>query len=52
MTPFRMWVQNIYIQNCEEHLIYNEDRYTMQQYWTKYKWWLKREYCYQKEKND
>ena len=45
-TSFRRWVGEIYRENCEEHLIYNESIYTMKQYWDRYKWWLKREYRY------
>lgn len=45
--PFRLWVQRIWIENTEEHLTYGELPYTMQQYWSMYKWWLRREYRYQ-----
>lgn len=51
-TPFKLWVQRIWMENCEEHLTYGEDRYTMEQYWNKYKYWLKREYKHQRQKND
>jgi len=43
-SSFRRWVSEIYRENCEEHLIYHENVYTMKQYWDRYKWWLKREY--------
>jgi len=43
-SPFRMWVQNLWIDNCEERLVYNQDPVTIQQYWNTYKWWIKREY--------
>ena len=51
-TPsrFRAWVRNLWLENTEEHLMYQELPYTMQEYWTKYKWWLKREYQYQHKK--
>jgi hypothetical protein len=42
--PFRMWVNNLYFQNCEERLTYHEPGYTLKDYWNKYKWWLRREY--------
>jgi hypothetical protein len=51
-TPFRNWVRETWLENCEEHLTYSEDPYTIKQYWDKYKWWLKREFKYQKAKND
>lgn len=43
-SPFRMWVQNLWIDNCEERLVYKQDPVTIQQYWNTYKWWIKREY--------
>ena len=50
-SPFRMWVQRLWIENCEERLVYKQDPVTQQQYWDTYKWWIKREYrhrCQQK----
>jgi len=44
VSPFRMWVQNLWIDNCEERLVYQQDPITQQQYWNTYKWWIKREY--------
>jgi hypothetical protein len=44
VSPFRMWVQNLWIDNCEERLVYKQDPITQQQYWKTYKWWIKREY--------
>ena len=44
VSPFRMWVQNLWIDNCEERLVYKQDPVTIQQYWKTYKWWIKREY--------
>ena len=44
VSPFRMWVQNLWIDNCEERLVYRQDPVTQQQYWNTYKWWIKREY--------
>ena len=43
---FRQWVDEIWRDNCEEHLVYNEAAYTQQEYFQKYKYWLKREYKY------
>ena len=45
-SNFRMWVLNIWIENTEEHLLFKESPYTMQEYWAKHRWWLKREYQY------
>lgn len=50
-SPFRTWVQNLWMDNCEERLVYKQDPITMKQYWDTYKWWIKREYKHQKEKN-
>jgi hypothetical protein len=43
-SEFRNWVRNLWIENCEERLVYQEDPVTIQQYWNTYKWWIKREY--------
>jgi hypothetical protein len=52
-SQFKTWVRYLWIDNCEERLIYGEDPATMKEYWTKYKYWLKREYKYQqKARND
>lgn len=50
-TPFRSWVRNIWIDNCEERLTYGQDPATIKQYWDTYKYWLKREYQYQQNKD-
>jgi hypothetical protein len=47
-TAFRLWVQRIWMENCEERLTVGQDRVTMNQYWNTYKYWLKREYQHQK----
>ena len=49
-SAFRHWVKELWLDNCEEHLTYGETPYKMQEYWSKYKWWIKREYKYQREK--
>jgi hypothetical protein len=43
-SQFRNWVRNLWIENCEERLVYQQDPVTQQQYWKTYKWWIKREY--------
>jgi hypothetical protein len=44
VSPFRMWVHNLWMENSEERLVYQENPVTIQQYWKTYKWWIKREY--------
>jgi hypothetical protein len=43
-SPFRIWVQNLWMENREERLVFGDDPVTIQQYWKTYKWWIKREY--------
>jgi hypothetical protein len=50
IKKFRQWVEEVWRENCEEHLTYGENPYKLQEYWTKYKWWLKREYQHQRQK--
>ena len=55
MKPFSTWLENLWRENCSEHDDYNEPRYSLQEYFAKYKWWLRREYRYQqtlKESNN
>jgi hypothetical protein len=49
---FRTWVGDLYFQNCEEYLTYNQTGYTLSEYWNKYKWWLRREFRHQQRKNN
>ena len=46
---FRHWVYQIWLENTDEHRIYRELPYSVQEYWQKYKWWLKREYQYRQK---
>lgn len=50
-SAFRLWVQHLWIDNCEERLIYGQEPATIKQYWNTYKWWIKREYKHQRSKN-
>lgn len=50
VSAFRMWVNNIWIQNCEEHLTYKENPYTIKEYWNKNKWFLRKLYKHQQGK--
>jgi hypothetical protein len=43
-SAFRMWVNNNWVQNTEERLIYGEKPYSMKEYWSNFKWWLKLRY--------
>jgi hypothetical protein len=50
-SKFRLWVQEIWNQNCEERLTFDETPATITQYWNNYKWWLKREYRHRERKH-
>jgi hypothetical protein len=45
---FRQWLAELWRENCDEHDGWGEPRYTLQEYFARYKWWLKREYRYQR----
>jgi len=49
-SKFRNWVNEIWLENREERLLFKEDPITIKQYWGRYKYWLKREYRHQNEK--
>ena len=49
-NDFRIWLQNLWYENCDEHRQCNELPYSMNEYFQKYKYWLKREYKYQQRK--
>jgi hypothetical protein len=44
---FRTWLQELWRDNCEENDGWGQPRLTLQEYFAKYKWWLRREYRYQ-----
>ncbi len=48
-SHFQNWLRNIWLDNCAEHDSYREMPYTMKEYFDKYKWWLKREYKFQRK---
>ena len=50
-TTFRLWVTEIWRDNCDERLVYDEQLYNIKEYWDKYKWWLRREYRYKNGNN-
>lgn len=47
---FRLWVQKMWYEHVDELTSYGQPlRYSYQEYFAKYKYWLKREYQYQKD---
>lgn len=46
-SKFRSWCRDIWLDNCEELRSYNQLPYTLEEYFQKYKYWLKREFQYQ-----
>ena len=46
-SNFRNWLRIIWLENCREHEDHNELPYTLQEYWQRYRWWLRREYRFQ-----
>lgn len=52
MKTFRSWVREIWMENCEERLTFNQNPATIKEYWNTYKYWLKREYRHQQAKYD
>jgi 5-bromo-4-chloroindolyl phosphate hydrolysis protein len=50
MTPFRNWVHNLWLDNCEERMLYfGGERLSKREYFQKFKWWLKKEYQYYRQ---
>ena len=49
-SEFRKWVRELWLQNCDEHSEFNELPFTQQEYWDMYKFWLKREFKHQRDK--
>lgn len=44
ISPFRSWVRNLWLENCEERQIYNDSKLEESEYWNRFKWWIRREY--------
>jgi hypothetical protein len=51
-TPFRLWLQNIWFDNKQERNEVGELPYSQEEYFQKYKYWLKREYRHQQSKDN
>jgi hypothetical protein len=49
-TDFRAWLRQIWLENCGERDQYNELPLSQEEYFQKYKYWLKREFKYQRSK--
>lgn len=41
---FRSWVRNLWLENCDEHGDANLPKYSYEEYFQTFKWWLKKEY--------
>ena len=48
IKPFREWLVDLWRANCDEHDGWGQPPMTMNEYFKQYRWWLKREYQYQK----
>ena len=50
---FRHWLYNMYLDNCEEHREFRTMPYqNLQEYFKTFRWWLRREYRYQRSQRD
>lgn len=50
-SAFRGWVHQRWVDNCEEHNLYDLPRHTIEEYWHKNKWWLKHKYREEQRKS-
>lgn len=50
LSPFRLWVQELWFLNKDERLVHREAELRLDEYWNMYKWWLKREYQHRQRK--
>ena len=51
MIDFRNWVHNLWLDNCEERVLYCDgDRLSKEEYFSRFKWWLRREWRHQCQK--
>ena len=48
-SEFRRWCHNLWLDNCAELESYRLLPYTMQEYFQKHKYWLKREFQHRKK---
>jgi hypothetical protein len=50
-SNFRLWVENIWRENCQERQDWHDDDQTLAEYFQRYKWYLRREYRFQHVNN-
>ena len=50
MSKFRAWVYQVWQDNCTERDAFHELPYSQQEYWARYKYWLKREFRFQNQR--
>jgi hypothetical protein len=48
-SNFKNWLRLIWLENCREHEDHHELPYTLKEYWSRYRWWLRREYRFQQK---
>lgn len=46
-SEFRNWVRLLWLENSQESEGFGQAPYPLEEYWSRYKWWLKREFKYQ-----
>jgi hypothetical protein len=52
MKSFRDWLKDLYFENREERFYWKDKELSLEEYFNRYKWWLRREYRYQQRKHD
>ena len=51
-SGFRGWVHNLWIENCEERILYHDgDRMSEQEYFRRFRWWLRREWRHRQQRD-
>jgi hypothetical protein len=48
-TEFRSWLRQLWMENCAERDEFGEPILSMQTYFQRYKYWLKREFRFQNQ---
>ena len=49
-SAFRSWLHNLWLDNCAERGEFKELPYTLEEYFARYKYWLKREFRHQRNR--
>ena len=50
-SAFRGWVHNLWVENCEERMLYNGgERLAEREYWHRFRWWLRREWRHREQR--